>query len=231
MEYGFYLSYNNQEQGFRLPVNPGEIEVMEGGNGKVYEVAGLGEINVIKSPKLTEITLESFFPATKYPFVVGSFLREPEWYVHLINEWRETKRPIRFVFTGGAVDINMAVSIEKFDWKEVAGEEGDIQYKLSLKRYEFYAAKKVMVVKNQKQNGTSKGVALQKGKPQRPDERQPPKTYTIASGDTLWKISKQFLGDGSRYKEIQRVNGLTDAQVKALKPGTVLKMPDGGKHA
>lgn len=39
------------------------------------------------------------------------------------------------------------------------------------------------------------------------------------------KIAKRELGDGSRWKEIQKLNGLTDAQLKTLKIGSVLKLP------
>lgn len=220
-DYGFYLSFNNQEQGFRLPVNPGKIEVSESGSGKTYTVSKLGEINVIKDAHLTEISFESEFPGQAYPYVVGSELREPDYYVELINGWRATKRPIRFVLTEAAIDINMAVSIEKFDWEERAGEEGDIQYRLSLKKYVFYAARRVTVEKDQQQNTT----IIQKGPPPRSNEKQAPKTRKLAPGENLWTVAKLELGDGARFKEIQKLNGLTDAQLKSLQPGLVLKMP------
>lgn len=47
-------------------------------------------------------------------------------------------------------------------------------------------------------------------------------TYTVKKGDSLWSIAKKFLGDGNRYKEIQKVNGLKDT---AIYPNTVLKIP------
>ena len=34
-------------------------------------------------------------------------------------------------------------------------------------------------------------------------------TYTVKKGDTLWDISKKYLGDGSKYKEIKLLNGLS----------------------
>ena len=48
-------------------------------------------------------------------------------------------------------------------------------------------------------------------------------TYTVKSGDTLWSIAKKTLGDGNRYKEIQKVNGLKDT---VIYPNTVLKIPN-----
>lgn len=48
-------------------------------------------------------------------------------------------------------------------------------------------------------------------------------TYTVKKGDTLWSIAKKTLGDGNRYKEIQKVNGLKDT---VIYPNTVLKIPN-----
>ena len=33
------------------------------------------------------------------------------------------------------------------------------------------------------------------------------KTHTVKHGDTLWKIAEQYLGKGSRYTEIVKLNG------------------------
>lgn len=48
--------------------------------------------------------------------------------------------------------------------------------------------------------------------------------YTVKSGDTLWKIAKNYLGDGNKYKEIQKANGMNDT---VIFPGMVLKIPSG----
>lgn len=233
MEYGIWLSYNNQEDAFQIPVNPESIEIKESGQGKTYDIAGLGEINVIKAPALTEISFESIFPAQdNYPFIVNNkyvsksfrtdtgLLVHP--YVNYLKKWMETKRPIRFVFTGSTFDINLPVSIEQFEWKEVAGSLGDIEYKLGLKKYVFYAAKKALIVQSSE---TEKQTVMQTQEPPRPVEKETPKTYTLVSGDSLWKVAKKVLGDGSRWKEIQILNNITDAQLGKLPIGMVLRLP------
>ena len=50
-------------------------------------------------------------------------------------------------------------------------------------------------------------------------------TYTVKAGDTLWDIAQSQLGNGSRYKEIMTLNGLTS---DIIQPGQVLKLPVGG---
>lgn len=49
------------------------------------------------------------------------------------------------------------------------------------------------------------------------------KTYTVKNGDSLWAIAAKQLGNGSRYKEIKSLNGLTSDTIHA---GQVLKLPD-----
>lgn len=49
--------------------------------------------------------------------------------------------------------------------------------------------------------------------------------HTVKKNDTLWKLAQNYLGDGSRYKEIMKANGLKDT---VIFPGMVLKIPSGG---
>jgi nucleoid-associated protein YgaU len=219
MNYGIWLSFNNQQEGFQIPVNPESIEVKDATDGKTYDILKLGEINVIKSPKLTEYEWSSFFPAQAYPFLATDLVLEPKQYVDYINKWKGTKRPIRFIYTSDTFDINEAVSIEEFQWKEVAGGKGDIEYTIRLKKYVFYAAKKVVV----QQQATNKTVTTTK-KP-RLDDRVQPKTYTMKKGDTLWSIAKRYLGSGTRWREIAKLNNISDAEVRRLPVGKVLRLP------
>jgi LysM repeat protein len=222
MTYGIELSFNNKQEVIQLPVVPSAIEISDSGKSKTYDVQDLGEINVIKDPKLPEYTFSSIFPAHKYPFVSVDPL-PPMDYVKYILKWHTTKRPIRFIFVGDTFGINTPASIEKFDWREKAG-SGDIEYTLKLKHYRFYAAQKV-VIQQQSQDGQP---VATKEAPERPNDRQPPATYTLAAGDTLWSVAKRFLDDGARWPEIQRLNNISDAEIKRLPVGKVLKLPQEG---
>lgn len=48
-------------------------------------------------------------------------------------------------------------------------------------------------------------------------------TYTVQSGDTLWKISTKTLGNGSKYKKIMTANGMKNTLIR---PGQKLKIPN-----
>ena len=47
-------------------------------------------------------------------------------------------------------------------------------------------------------------------------------TYTVKKNDTLWGIAACELGNGTRYTEIKKLNGLTSDVIYA---GQVLKIP------
>lgn len=47
-------------------------------------------------------------------------------------------------------------------------------------------------------------------------------TYIVKKGDTLWSIAKKLLGDGNKFKEIQKANSLTDT---VIYPNMVLEIP------
>jgi hypothetical protein len=240
--YLIQLSYNNLEDRFLIPVLPESIEVKEEGQGKTYNIIGkggrteetrAGEINVIKSPKLREVSFSSLFPAqwAPYVYVKPDVLKKPFEYIDLIRKWMATKRPIRFICVGGRfqvdfnADLNFPASIESFEWKEVAGSPGDIEYTIHLKEYVFYAARQLVPITN----AAGEEVLTPKS-PVRPDERIRPETYTLVPGDTLIKVAMKFyqkdgFPDSSRYKDIQELNGISDYESTRLMPGRVIKLP------
>ena len=50
-------------------------------------------------------------------------------------------------------------------------------------------------------------------------------SYTVQSGDTLSKISKQFYGDANKYMKIFEANRDMLSDPDKIKPGQVLKIP------
>lgn len=151
MEYYIQLSFNNRSEYMFFPVTPESIEFSDSGDGSSFNVSALGEINVIKSPKLREVSFSGIFPADYSPYhlnydaghpaIQKQFYRDPYEYVKKIIRWMQTGRPVRLFFFSARYTINMAVSIESFDWKETAGTVGDIQYDIKLKQFIFMPPK------------------------------------------------------------------------------------------
>ncbi|MEG1971969.1 MAG: LysM peptidoglycan-binding domain-containing protein [Oscillospiraceae bacterium] len=49
------------------------------------------------------------------------------------------------------------------------------------------------------------------------------RTYTVQKGDSFWRIAVKTLGNGNRYKEIAKLNGIDPS--KTIHAGQVLKIP------
>lgn len=233
MDYYIQLSYNNRAEYMYFPVNPETIEFADALDGSTHDVTGIGEINVIKSPRLREVSFSGIFPADYSPYhiyydarhssIKEQYYDDPYEYVKKIIRWMQTGKRARLFYSSARYTINMPVSIESFDWKEAAGQVGDIQYDIKLKEYKFYLPKKVELVK--KNDAKQASAAKTKDETTRSDEKVQPKTVTLKAGDSLWSIAKAHLGDGARWKELQKLNGIQDAQIKRLPIGLVLKLP------
>ena len=50
-----------------------------------------------------------------------------------------------------------------------------------------------------------------------------PRTHTVASGDTLFNIAKQYLGDGNRYMELAKANNIPNPD--HIEVGQVITIP------
>lgn len=52
--------------------------------------------------------------------------------------------------------------------------------------------------------------------------KETPKTHTVKSGETLWAIAKKYLGDGSKYTELAKINNISNPNM--IKAGQVIKL-------
>lgn len=57
-------------------------------------------------------------------------------------------------------------------------------------------------------------------------EEETGRTYTVKSGDSLWKIAEQAYGNGSKYPKIFEANRDILDDPDKIFPGQVLKIPD-----
>jgi hypothetical protein len=56
--------------------------------------------------------------------------------------------------------------------------------------------------------------------------KAPETTYTVAAGDSLSKIAKQFYGDANKYMKIFEANKDQLKNPDLIKPGQTLRIPD-----
>ena len=214
----FWLQKDNDIK-IQLPVKPKDYNIMVASKNTVVNVIQLGDINLIGKTGLREISLSSFFPAKDYNFSNNAERKAPLHYINKIDEWRNSGEPIRVIITS---TLNMECTIESFSWGEQDA-TGDIYYTMALKEYKKITHKKVASTvaktstRSTQSSGSNSSGVIAGG------------SYTVKSGDTLWKISKQAYGNGSLYMTIFNANKGKLANPDRLSVGMVLTIPKNAK--
>ena len=78
-----YLSVNNRAEVMRLPVLPSSFTISKPQTTQVFETVSQGELQLIGTPKLKGITINSFFPIKDYPYLRDTSMKGWE-YVYMI---------------------------------------------------------------------------------------------------------------------------------------------------
>lgn len=229
---GIYFSVNNDSEGFQLPMNPEVVNVVNSASGEVYNIAKLGNVSVPKSVELKEFSIETFLPAQNYHFLAGPFM-PPDYFIQKLEKWMEEELPVRYIYVNGSFAINELVTIESFPYDESYGSD-DVNFSLSLKKYVPFGPKKMQVVKQMapanavastKPMASRPVTVVKKAAPPRQNSKVQPQTYTLIKGDSLWKVAQKHLGDGNRYQEIAKLNGIKASDYKKLPVGLKVKLP------
>ena len=218
--YRIYLKQDGKQ--ILLPVTPSEIEIKAGNRNKAVYILNFGEINLAKKPGLQEIRFTVLLPGRMYSFVqMEDGFHEPEYFLNCFKEYKAAAKPVQLILFRRLADGtqlfcgNMDVLLEDYTVTEKGGEQGDFWVELHWK--EWKAAKSIRYsVKNQ----DGGNVLMEQG--QERQAKTPAATYTVKKGDCLWNIAKKQLGDGTKYKEIAKKNGISDPN--KIYPGQVLKL-------
>ena len=201
---------------FQLPVNPSQFVVTVANKNTVVNVIQLGDINLIGKTGLRETSFSSFFPAKVYNFSKYPYEKDPMDYVNRIEKWRNAGEPIRVIITGV---LNMECTIESFNYGEQDA-TGDIYYSIALKEYKKPKATQVT------NNSTSNDAPVNNSsRTTQPETTNSGKTYTVKSGDSLWKIAKQSYGNGAKYTKIYEANKDKIDNPNVISVGQVLIIP------
>ncbi len=219
--YSFYFDYEGEIM--QLPIPPSSLTLKVNNKNKVIELLNLGDVNILKDPGLSEFSFKILLPGQELPFAVyPNGFKMPEFYLERFEKYKVEKKPIRFIVSRMApwkeplFDTNMLVSLEEYLIEEKAGEVGDIYVDLQLKQYRKYKTQIVTIQQVQDAKATATV------KEERP-AKTPAKSYTVKAGDTLWAIAKRELNDGSKFKEIAKLNNISDPN--KISVGQVLRLP------
>lgn len=207
--YQFWIRQANIS--FQVPLLPDVVQVANQAQHSSFYVENLGNITIFKVANLLEFRFSSHLPISYFRGCAYEDLPLPSQAWILLNNMKNTG-PVRFIVTN--TPINLECSIELLSASERGGDVGSIYYDIALKEYRRGAARQVTVMENQAQLNNEQ---------ERPDNRMQSPTYTVVSGDSLWKISKRQLGDASRWPEIATLNRIDAKYI--IMPGQVLQLP------
>lgn len=177
---------------FTFPSLPQSISLSGSANYRTYEIINSGTIQIPKGTNVNVISWDGvFFGESRKSFSFISSWNPPRSCQSILEGWRDKGIVLRLMVTD--TNINYDVTIQSFDC-EASGGQGDINYSIS---FAFYKDLKVMTTEEL-------GIA-----PPPVETRPEPKTgetYTVVSGDNLWKIARIKLGSGARWQEIYNAN-------------------------
>lgn len=211
--YNFYFADRNDKAVLTFPITPGELTISIGSKNETITLINGGDINVLKSPSLVEISFDARFPMRQYPYSrqVSSF----QSYFDRFKLYKENKQPFKFIVARTTPngkrtwDTNLWVALEDFELKESVDEGDDVIVSVKLKQYKEY---KVVAIKT---NNSNSNTTSSSSKPRGGSSSNLPTTYTVKNGDCLWNIAKKFYGSGAKYTKIYNENkSVIEAEAK-----------------
>lgn len=181
----------DREERLRLAVNPRDLVISQPQNTLKYVTVSGETVHTARGRGLTEVTLETFFPAEGSPFFQEMTPREG---IALLRRWETGGSPVRLTISGTETDGLFLITRLRQTLSE--GDE-DVGVSIELREYRYLSAGEETLT-------GAGGLAL------REEERDVPAVHVTAAGEDLWTIARRYYGDGSRWRDIALRNGICD---------------------
>ena len=219
MIYSVYLKISGKK--YKLPVNPEQIKKTQKLNAEKYQVLRGEQVCV---PTYAELWSYEFsdceLPHRDTHYMEPGGDANPDKYIRAITKAQKNRLPVQLIYSNGVTDDeSVKVLIESCSITEKAGEEGDKYLSLSFLQYKAPSKKYMAVV-----TPTATVAQPQVEQPANPAVEQG-KTYTVQKGDTLWKIAKQFYGNGALNTKIVSANSDKIKNPNLIYAGQVFTIP------
>lgn len=144
--YDFYL------KDCLLPVSPEKLQIKINNANKTLILMNEGEINFLKTAKLSDVEFECMIPQTKYPFAVyKDGFRGAAFFLNFFEQLKLEKKPFQFIVSRvmpngkNLFSTDMTVSMEDYKITEQAKEGFDVNVKIKLKQYRELETKTVNI--------------------------------------------------------------------------------------
>lgn len=146
MGYDVYLSK------VLLPVAPSKITTTIKNQNQTMTLINEGEINLLKTPGLTDISFTMLIPHQQYPFAryINGF-KPQDYYLEKLELMKTNMKPFQFIISRQTPDLkamyntNMTVTLEDYKIKEDRQNGFDLEVDIQLKQYRKYGTKVVVI--------------------------------------------------------------------------------------
>lgn len=190
MNVDIYIREKGGTREIRIPWLPEEIPFETGETiFATYDIMSRGEVAVPTGTGLATVSWKSTFPGknrTDKSMLRGKW-QDPKVYQQILEDWQEKGTSLNVLVTG--FPINLDVVVKKFDPTPTGG-FGDVDYEIVL-----IEAREITISSKKEPDP-----------PKRPATKSD--TYTVKSGDSLWKIAAmdKHYGKGSMWTKIYDAN-------------------------
>lgn len=152
---------------FALPVNPETLNIKTDTDNDDYNVLGIGQIMIPRTPNLKTTTISSYFPGRNdTPGINMEDFKKPRFYIDFFEKAMRDKEVLYFVPVRNYEtkepyfdsDYGFDCLVTGFSYEERGGETGDFYYELDLTEYRDYSPATV-TVREEKTDNTVTTVA------------------------------------------------------------------------
>jgi len=215
------IYFTEIETGARIALSmlPEKAKQKGSANFQTYDIINIGEVKIPKGTNLLTFSWNGTLPGSSRrnaSYVKSQHWQSPDGIIKIWEKWRSEGTKIRLMIT--ETSINYDVYLDDYT-AEATGGNGDYEYSIAFleaKAVETYTVNELNIKPSAKSTTNSATT-------------RPPaataKTYTVKSGDSLWKIAQKSLGKGGRYPEIFNLNKDKIKNPNLIYPGQVLTLP------
>lgn len=208
-----------EEETFHFPVNPFSVSINGGKKYDTFDILHKGDTDfpAEKAKRIRVMTLDTMFPSEYEPYCRYRNIPTPEQALKKIIGWSESSTMVRLIIT--EFSFNEMVNIADYQVDGTGENQGDIYITLNIRVAREDATE---LIKIERRKSPSPAPKLKENRAQPKQE----KLYVVKSGDSLFKIAKKVLGNGSRYQEIYGANkGVIGNNPNLIYPGQKFIIP------
>lgn len=233
MAYYFFLG------DIMLPVPPEKMNLKIQNKNKTINLINEGEVNIIKTPGLTEISFDARLPNASYPFAsydtsfpdsLGSnffgsnfSFKKADYFMSSFKTMKAGQTPFRLIIARMSPqfqmlsDTNLLVTLEDYSNNEDAKNGFDVIVPLRFKQYRPFGTKELVKTTN------AKGEEVYTVKETRLTTKEVPTAYQVRNEQSIWEACKRMSGGSLNWRTIAGLNGLSNP-IGSIKKGTVLRL-------